>query len=100
MLVGQVMPGGWLSRTVTVNAHAAALLLVSVAVHATTVAPCGKRLPDGGTHWTITPAQSSEAVRLNVTCASHAPGAVNAMMSPGQVICGCCWSRTITVNLH
>jgi len=39
ILVGQVILGDWLSLTVTVNAQAAALLLVSVAVHATTVAP-------------------------------------------------------------
>ena len=49
MLAGQVITGGWLSRTVTVNVHVAVLPLLSVAVLVTVVSPPGRLNPLGGT---------------------------------------------------
>jgi hypothetical protein len=83
-----------------VKAHATALLLASVAVHATTVAPCENRLPDGGTHCTFTPGQLSDALALKTTSASHLPAAVTVVMSAGQMIVGGCRSSTLTKKLH
>jgi hypothetical protein len=86
--------------TLTVNAHATALLLASVPVHATTVAPCGNRLPDGGTQWTATPGQLSETLALKTTSASHLPGAVTVVMSLGHTMLGGWRSSTFTVKLQ
>ena len=45
---GQVITGGWLSTTVTVNEQVAVCPLPSVAVAVTVVAPSAKVLPDAG----------------------------------------------------
>jgi hypothetical protein len=49
MLAGQLMAGGCVSMTVTVNEQVAVWLEVSVAVQVTVVVPFGKTDPDAGT---------------------------------------------------
>ena len=48
LLAGQVTVGGVASRTVTVNVHVPELLLLSVAVMVTTLAPSVNMLPEAG----------------------------------------------------
>jgi hypothetical protein len=52
VLPGQLMVGGRVSRTVTVNEQVAVPATLE-AVQVTTVAPSGKRLPGGGLQVTI-----------------------------------------------
>ena len=60
MSAGQVITGGSVSFTVTVNEQGALVLpAASVAVHVTVVVPTGKKLPDAGEHTAVTPGQLS-----------------------------------------
>ena len=74
--------------TVTVNAHVEVLPCASVAVLVTVVVPTAKVLPLAGLLATVTPAQLSVALTLNVTLLLHPPGAALTVMALGQVICG------------
>ena len=74
--------------TVTVKAHVAVLPCASVAVLVTVVVPAAKVLPLAGLLATVTPAQLSVALTLNVTLLLHPPGAALTVMALGQVICG------------
>ena len=59
---GQVIVGGSVSFTVTVNVHVAMLLDASVAVHVTVVTPFAKAVPEAGTHAAVAPGQLSPGV--------------------------------------
>ena len=61
MLEGQVMTGGSVSLTVTVNEHEDVLFDTSLAVQVTVVVPFWKTDPDGGVHAVVTVEQASEA---------------------------------------
>jgi hypothetical protein len=100
MLVGQAVTGGRLSFTVTVKAQAAAFWLVSVAVQATTVAPRGNWLPEGGMHCTVRPRQLSDAMIPKTTSAAQLPGSVDVAISCGQSISGRSRSCTTTRKLQ
>jgi hypothetical protein len=71
ILAGQVIAGGCVSFTVTVNVQEVALPAASVAVDVTVVVPTGKKLPDAGTLTTVTPGQLSVPVTLKLTTAPH-----------------------------
>jgi hypothetical protein len=62
MFAGQVMAGGMLSLTVTVNVHIAMLLEASFAVQVTVVTPLAKLVPEAGKQVTVGFGQLSEAV--------------------------------------
>ena len=62
-----------LSFTVTVNEQLAVLLLASVAVQFTVVAPTANADPEAGVHATVAPEQLSVAVAEYVTTAVHWP---------------------------
>jgi hypothetical protein len=53
MSAGQLITGTPLSCTVTLKLQVLLLLLASVAVHNTVVAPIGNVLPEGGTQTTV-----------------------------------------------
>ena len=59
MFAGQVIVGGCVSLTVTVNVQIPIVPPESVAVHVTVVVPFGKKLPDAGEQVTVVPAQLS-----------------------------------------
>ena len=59
ILAGQVITGGILSTTVTVNAQIAVLPAASVAVAITVVVPIGNVLPETGLKLTVAPGQLS-----------------------------------------
>ena len=61
MFAGQVIEGGWLSLTVTVNWHEPLFPDVSLAVQVTVVEPFAKADPDAGEQTTDTPGQLSVA---------------------------------------
>jgi len=98
MLAGQVIAGGWVSLTVTVNWQLAVWPDVSVAVQVTVVVPFGNVDPDGGLQLEVTPGQLSLAVGENVTTAEHTFGSVGLIMFDGQLIVGFSVSLTVTVN--
>jgi hypothetical protein len=100
MLAGQVMMGGWVSRTVTVKVHWLALPLLSRAVLVTVVVPTGKAKPLGGPLTRLVTAQLSSAVTVKVTLLVHRPGDASTVISAGHVITGGCVSRTVTVKVH
>ena len=56
-----VMVGACVSLTVTVREHIAVFPAGSVAVDETVVVPFGKKEPDAGDEFTVTPGQLSEA---------------------------------------
>ena len=65
ILAGQVMTGGCVSLTVTVNVQLAVKPAASVAEHVTVVTPFRKPEPDGGAHTgEPIPGQLSVAVAL------------------------------------
>src|SRR5258708_30531410 len=69
---GQVMVGGWVSRTVTVKMHWPMLPLLSVAVLVTVVTPTGKAEPLAGTLTRlVTLPQGSLARTTKVTFLVH-----------------------------
>jgi hypothetical protein len=81
---GQVIVHG---TTVTVNMQELILLLASVAVQVTVVAPIAKQVPDGGAHTAVAPGQLSVGVGVvNVTVAHPAP--VETLMLAGHEIEG------------
>ena len=88
MLVGQVIVGPWLSRTITRCWQVVVLPLVSVAVHVTRFVPTGNCA--GALLLTVTAPQLSLAVGLpNATpVAKHAPAFALTVTSAGQVIVG------------
>src|SRR6185436_15675106 len=100
ILAGQVISGGWVSRTVTVKVHRLLLPLLSRAVLVTVVVPIGKAKPLGGTLTKLVTAQLSVAVRLKVTLLVHCPGAAFTVILAGQLINGGWVSRTVTVKVH
>jgi len=55
----QVITGGSVSTTVTVNKQVLVFPAASVAVHVTVVVPTGKKLPDAGEHTAVAPGQLS-----------------------------------------
>ena len=59
---GQVIAGGSVSLTVTVNVHRLVLPEASVATQVTVVTPFGNVEPDAGEHATVTPGQLSVGV--------------------------------------
>jgi hypothetical protein len=64
MLAGQVMVGGCVSLTVTVNEHVSVLTDVSFAVHVTVVVPLANDDPDAGVQVTVAPEQLSLTVGI------------------------------------
>ena len=68
---GQVITGGCVSLTFTVNLQIAVLPEVSVAVQVTVVVPFGKPEPDAGLQATPTPGQLSLAEAVYVAIAVH-----------------------------
>src|SRR5436190_17497448 len=88
MLAGQLISGGWVSRTVTVKVHRLLLPLLSRAVLVTVVTPTGKAKPLGGTLSRLVTAQLSVAVTLKVTLLVHCPDAALTVRLAGQVIEG------------
>jgi hypothetical protein len=65
--VGQVIPGGSLSKTVTVKVHGLEFPLPSVAILVTTVVPTGNVLPLGGRLTTFVTLQLSVAPTVQDT---------------------------------
>ena len=62
MFAGQVIDGGWVSVTVTVNEQLPEAPPASVAVQVTVVAPTGKKEPEAGLHVGAPPGQLSVTV--------------------------------------
>ena len=62
IFAGHIVPGSWLSLTVTVNVQVFVLPLVSEAVQVTAVTPLAKVAPLVGTQLTVAPPQLSLAV--------------------------------------
>ena len=87
-LVGQVIVGAVVSRTVTVKLQEMSRPLESVALQVTVVGPSGNVLPEAGVQvtgkWGL---QSSEAVAVKATLAlEHWPGSGLRVMLAGQVM--------------
>jgi hypothetical protein len=61
-LGGQLIVGGWVSLTVTLNEQFAVLFDASLPTQETTVAPTLKVEPEGGVHVTVAPPQLSVAL--------------------------------------
>jgi hypothetical protein len=80
MFAGQVMTGGVLSTTVTVNVQPGP----DAAVQVTVVVPMGKNDPDGGLQ-VIAPQLPVVAGSLKVTAAPHWPGSLLTLTLAGQV---------------
>jgi hypothetical protein len=86
---------------VTVKLHAAVLPAASVAAQVTVVTPSVNVAPLAGVHATLTPAQLSSAVALNVTLLREGwPGSAFATMFAGQRMAGRSRSFTVTVKLQ
>src|SRR5689334_16977794 len=87
---GQVMDGGCISLTVTVNEQLAGLPDASLTVQLTVVVPFGKAVPDGGEQdGAPTPEQLSDtAGAAYITTAVQAFASVAFIMAAGQVIEG------------
>src|SRR5881628_2722490 len=97
MFVGQVICGGVVSCTRTVNAQALVLPLASVATQRTVVSPSGNSAPDGGTQTGATLlSQVSAAVVTNVTAVPFGP-AHSTVMFVEQTITGGFVSTKVTV---
>ena len=77
MFAGQLIAGGCVSFTVTVNEQLAVFAAASLTVQLTVVEPFGKVEPDGGLHAGVPdPEQLSEADAVKFTIAEHKPGAL------------------------
>ena len=77
MFAGQVIEGGCVSFTVTVNEQFAVFPAASLTVQPTVVEPFGKVEPDGGLHTGVpAPVQLSDAVDVKFTIAEHWFGAL------------------------
>jgi hypothetical protein len=98
MLAGDKIPGGVLSRTVTVNEQMVWLPPESRAVDVTTVVPVGNAVPEGGSLTTLTGQLPSVAVTVKVTTAEQVAKVLFTVMLGGQLIVGGVGSTTVTVN--
>jgi hypothetical protein len=98
--VGQLVVGGSLSLTVTLNEQLLSLPLASRAVQTTRVVPLPNRVPEGGAQVVDAREQLSDEVAANVTLASQRPGSVEATIFAGQAITGSSLSVTATVKLQ
>src|SRR5262249_35323846 len=87
---GQVMDGGFPSKTVTVNEQVLELPAASVALAVTAVTPSGKVDPLGGSKVTTgLVSQLSVAIAEKVTLVfEHEPGSELTTMGAGQVMAG------------
>src|SRR5712691_3926107 len=99
-LAGQVITGGCVSLTVTLNVQVLLRPLASVAVLVTRVVPTGKAKPLAGTLTTVAVPQLSVALTLNTTLLVHWPAAALTVRLAGQVITGGCVSLTVTLNVQ
>jgi len=98
---GQVMDGGCVSSTVTLNVQVLLFPLRSVAVLVTIVNPTGKSLPLGGTLTTLVTVQLSLALTVNITLLRpHRPKSANNTRLLEHVITGSSVSRIDTVNVQ
>ena len=90
MFVGQVIVGGWASRTVTVNVHWLLWPTLSKTVLVTMVVPTWKAEPLGGTLSTLVTVvpQLLVAATVKVTLLAQVPNAALTVMFDGQVIVG------------
>src|SRR5262249_55067601 len=88
MFDGQVMTGGSLSSTVTVNVQVLLLPDASMAVLITMLVPTGNVAPLGGTVVKLARLQLSEAVTLKFTLRSQLLPVALTVMSAGQLIAG------------
>ena len=89
IFAGQVIDGGWLSFTVTVNEQEAVRPAASVNVQLTVVVPFGKAVPGVGAQVGVpTPGQLSLAAGAKVTTAEHWSGSVLTVIGLGQVRLG------------
>ena len=101
MLAGQVIEGGCVSFTVTVNEQLAEFPAASLTVQITVVEPFGNVEPDGGVHAGVpAPEQLSDAVAVKFTIAEHKPGALLCVIGAGHVIAGFWVSLMVTVKLQ
>lgn len=99
---GQVIEGGSVSLTVTVNEQEPLLPAASVAEQVTVVVPFGKVEPDAGEQVTVpTPGQLSvDSGVAKLTTVEQPPSSVLCVMFDGHVMVGDCASFTVTVNEH
>ena len=90
IFAGQVILGGCVSFTVTVNEQEAELDEASDTEHVTVVVPFGKLEPEAGAHTGVpTPEQLSVAVGVaKLTTAEHWPLSLAAVTFAGHVITG------------
>jgi hypothetical protein len=100
MLAGQVIEGGCVSLTVTVNEQVAVLPDASVAAQVTVVTPLLNAEPEAGLQLIVAPGQLSLAVAVNMTTAVHTPESVVVVILPGQTAVGASLSLTVTVNMQ
>jgi hypothetical protein len=101
MLDGQVIEGGCVSVTVTVNEQLTELPAASTTPQPTVVEPLGKVEPEGGVHTGVpAPEQLSDAVAVKFTIAEHWPGAFPCVIGAGQLITGFWVSLIVTVKLQ
>src|SRR5262249_27196430 len=97
---GQVIEGGWLSLTVTVNEQFAVSLLESVTEQVTVVVPLANVERDAGLHTGVTVPQLSVAVTVKAVTAEHRFGSVLLVIFDGHVMAGGWLSVTVTVKLQ
>jgi hypothetical protein len=91
MLAGQVITGGWLSVTVTVNEQEVVWLLAAVTVNVLVVVPTGKAAPEArpAVCAVVWPGQLSVPTGVvYVATALHWPASLFTAMLAGQVIIG------------
>src|SRR2546421_575857 len=100
MLAGQIVTGGSLSLTVTLNEQALVLPLLSVAVHVTVVTPLLNVLPLAGLQAPDPPEQLSENEGLKLTTRVQAPAEVFVTIFAGHDAAGSWLSVTLTVNVQ
>ena len=100
-LAGQVIVGGCVSFTVTVNAQVALFPAVSMTEQVTVVVPTGNEEPDGGLQVGVSaPSQLSVAVAVKLTTAEQTPLSLLTVIGFGQVMTGASVSFTVTVNIQ
>src|SRR5262249_14574480 len=89
MFAGQVIVGGCVSTTVTVNEQLAWAPDGAVAEQVTVVTPFENGDPDSGEHETVVPSEHTPpTVGLKLTARVHCPGSVLTLMLAGQVSWG------------
>src|ERR1700719_825829 len=100
MFAGQVITGGWMSRTITRCWQVAVFPLLSVAVQVTRLVPTANCA--GALLVTVTAPQLSLAVGLprSTPVAKHVPALALTVTSAGQVMVGSCVSWTVTVKVQ